>query len=325
MPARAPHRAGGGGSTSAVALAALGGALVGIAIGVPYDRAARGRRLAACEPSAWPADAPKRVQQDEFVKLHASLHQRGILPISVFGEERPGGPIPRKLLTEWYKSNAKRVKHRAACLDFSWPKYASKNPHCEKNNSWSLYFDSSAAHSARLDRPALQLVGDLVGMAESSALAEVHRQGLFFDAVFCHFVFEHVAEPFKAARGLFNLVAPAGIVLWCAPSMVRSHAKPKKSPHGKSYGDYFRYTHQGAQSLLERAGFKIVAAESWGDNELSSAYLLGFGADDVGGKRLASRMRRPDGADRKSLLKNLHVWTFKTCVVAMKPEAIPSV
>ena len=135
---------------------------------------------------------------------------------------------------------------------------------------------------------------------------------------------EHVAEPFKAARGLFNLVAPAGIVLWCAPSMVRSHAKPKKSPHGKSYGDYFRYTHQGAQSLLERAGFKIVAAESWGDNELSSAYLLGFGADDVGGKRLASRMRRPDGADRKSLLKNLHVWTFKTCVVAMKPEAIPS-
>lgn len=74
-----------------------------------------------------------------------------------------------------------------------------------------------------------------------------------FDAVLCIEVLEHVANPFAAARELVRVLRPNGRLLVTTPFLYAYHGKQAKAqaPDHESYPDYWRYTHQGLQTLFK--------------------------------------------------------------------------
>lgn len=66
-----------------------------------------------------------------------------------------------------------------------------------------------------------------------------------FDVVFSHSVFEHLTEPWEAAKECYRITKPGGMLLHIAPFAWRYHPCPI---------DYFRFSAQGFRFLFERAG-----------------------------------------------------------------------
>jgi SAM-dependent methyltransferase len=64
-------------------------------------------------------------------------------------------------------------------------------------------------------------------------------------AVYSNNVFEHLRQPWQAARNILALLQVGGMCITVVPFSQRYHESP---------GDYFRYTHKGIESLFEDAG-----------------------------------------------------------------------
>jgi SAM-dependent methyltransferase len=86
------------------------------------------------------------------------------------------------------------------------------------------------------------LVGDVCSEYFAEGLPEFHD---FFDVIYSNNVFEHLRQPWTAARNLLRLLSPGGICITIAPFSLRYHESP---------ADYFRYSHTGLTSLFEDAG-----------------------------------------------------------------------
>jgi SAM-dependent methyltransferase len=75
--------------------------------------------------------------------------------------------------------------------------------------------------------------------------------------VYSNNVFEHLRQPWIAARNIGKLIATRGVCITVVPFAQRYHESP---------GDYFRYTHKGLESLFEsvmrieviRSGYDIL-------------------------------------------------------------------
>jgi SAM-dependent methyltransferase len=85
-----------------------------------------------------------------------------------------------------------------------------------------------------------------------------------YDVVFCEQVLEHVVDPIRAARTLFDLCAPGGRVVVSTPFLVRVHKAP---------GDYWRFTDDGLRLLLERAGLEVEVVKQWGNRRAVAGNL----------------------------------------------------
>jgi SAM-dependent methyltransferase len=81
-----------------------------------------------------------------------------------------------------------------------------------------------------------------------------------FDVVICEQVLEHVVDPFGAARNLRELTSPAGHVIVSTPFLIKVH---EFALFGLN--DYWRFTPRGLRTLLEAAGLKVDAVETWGN------------------------------------------------------------
>ena len=68
------------------------------------------------------------------------------------------------------------------------------------------------------------------------------------------------------------------MLVFFAPFNTRYHNAPR---------DYFRYTHAGAMHVLSSAGFLVRDVHVIGSDEVTSAWLLGFGAGDLRPAQLA--------------------------------------
>ena len=66
-----------------------------------------------------------------------------------------------------------------------------------------------------------------------------------FDLIYSNNVFEHLVDPFTAARNIHYLLKEGGIVITIVPFSQRYHRSPE---------DYFRFTHQGVEILFTAAG-----------------------------------------------------------------------
>lgn len=76
-----------------------------------------------------------------------------------------------------------------------------------------------------------------------------------YDTVTCFEVLEHVPQPFQAVAEINRVLRPGGTLLMSVPHLSRLHEEPH---------DYFRYTHYGIRSLLERNGFEVLEMAACG-------------------------------------------------------------
>lgn len=76
-----------------------------------------------------------------------------------------------------------------------------------------------------------------------------------YDSVVCTQVYEHLEDPFAAAREMHRVLRPGGHAVVTVPQMNELHEQPH---------DYFRYTSFGLVSMFEKAGFTIVKMDKRG-------------------------------------------------------------
>jgi SAM-dependent methyltransferase len=66
-----------------------------------------------------------------------------------------------------------------------------------------------------------------------------------FDVVYSNNVFEHLQDPFVAAKNLWRMCKTGGLIVTIVPFSQRFHESPD---------DYFRYTHRGVEQIFSSAG-----------------------------------------------------------------------
>jgi SAM-dependent methyltransferase len=93
-----------------------------------------------------------------------------------------------------------------------------------------------------------------------------------FDAVFSQAVIEHMSDPFLAAREIFRILKPGGLVYAESAFMQPLHAVPYH---------FFNTTPLGIKEVFSKAGFAMVCVEWFGSLSASVRWFL----DASGGKR----------------------------------------
>lgn len=86
------------------------------------------------------------------------------------------------------------------------------------------------------------------------------------DAVLCTEVLEHVDQPDQALEECSRVMRPGAVLILTAPFVFPVHEEH----------DYFRYTKQGLQSLLERHHFKPLAITPLSGAPVTLATLVGL-------------------------------------------------
>jgi predicted SAM-dependent methyltransferase len=85
---------------------------------------------------------------------------------------------------------------------------------------------------------------DVVGSADS-----IPFENSSFDSVVCTQVFEHLSEPFTAAKEIGRVLKSGGYFLMTVPQTNELHEEPH---------DYYRYTKYGLKHMFESRGFETV-------------------------------------------------------------------
>eukprot|EP00798_Chlamydomonas_sp_ICE-L_P007235 gene7235-344_t len=198
---------------------------------------------------------PKCAKQ-AYMNLHWLLHQHRILPADVTWQR---GAAARQYITNFLRNTA--VPHLISsnvtgrCLEWDVkPGSYTSNAACQVTDGITYTEQSKQFGTSRAAagvNSGTQFFGDIHNF--SSTFPELVGA---YDVVFCTQVFEHLHDPFQAAREIFNIVRPGGKVIVTAP-----HISPE---HGVPY-DFFRYTHRGLMTVFEKAGFSVHTIEKEGN------------------------------------------------------------
>ena len=235
------------------------------------------------------------------------------------------------------------VRPGATCLEWDHVKYTQTIPSCKAR--WSFRYDQ---HRFGINERKRVIRGDLQSVSNTSMLGgsfaaskfgassfaplppsvEVHpprrltlihvpsRSALprslnCADVVICNQVFEHIRSPTEAARGLFQLVKPGGLVYFTAPFLEPFHRVPQ---------DFWRFTLDGASELLTAAGFKVVERRRIGNTALTTGMLLGFGVGDFTPEYLDQHLQSTIEPEVEPLAAE---WAFIECaLVVSRPAAV---
>ena len=217
-----------------------------------------------------------------MVRLHRILFSWKKLPLSMFGEFRSAKfgnqfdrvALSRRAFVLFNRRESRRVPRGSTCLGWDTPKHTAQIPGCRASKIWS--FQYKPGDKSEVNGQRRMVLGDLT-KPESFQPGRLPA----FDMIMCNQVFEHVVEPFAAARTLHRLLKPGGLVFWSAPFLERNHFR---------HADFFRYTVDGAKALFLRAGFEILVVAKVGDSFTTTGYLMGYGAGDVDSNYTASNV-----------------------------------
>jgi SAM-dependent methyltransferase len=88
-----------------------------------------------------------------------------------------------------------------------------------------------------------------------------------YDLIIAEQVFEHIADPAKAATNVYQMLKDGGVFLITTPFLIKYHPDPH---------DYWRWTVEGLKLLLDGAGFEDVQTHSWGNRDCARESLDGF-------------------------------------------------
>ena len=256
-----------------------------------------GQRPELAKPHASPLvkmPASKSWLVDIFVRFHNLMWKWGYLPLSEHGHGRHSTDMYDSLSAKSYRAFYARHVHLipegSRCIGFALhPKEQAMFPACGPRAWWSIEFRRSE-FKALPERRVLR--ADVTKLNADNVPVAIANT---FDVVQCHEVFEHVADPFAAAAGLWHLLKPGGLVFLHAPFSIHIHGKVKDTARGESFGDYFRYTLAGAERVFLNAGFEILASEMTGNPMLAIGLLMGFGSDDFSAADLAAGLSSTDG------------------------------
>lgn len=209
-----------------------------------------------------------------YIQIHRFFHAINVLPYSRnFGLER-GSPIGRYYVERFLREHAGSIA--GYCLEFGEPRYKSYFPKATKYEITDV-----------VSRPGVHYVCDIhepQGMPKN-----------YFNAVICTQVFEHLAYPEKAARSLFDLMAPNGVLLLTAPFINPVHYVPT---------DFRRFTPECLEMIIQDAGFVVETVSFGGNSLVSTGSLMGMVQEDF---------------SRAELEKKDPVYPYNILVRARKP------
>ena len=179
-----------------------------------------------------------------------------------FGFER-GKPIDRFYIERFLDANRADVAGRV--LEVAEPTYTR----------W--FGDDRVTQSDVLHRtgvPEATIVGDLMtgeGLPDSA-----------FDCFICTQTL-HVIEDLDAAvRGIRDTLKPGGVVLATVPGTSQTSREDRRD-----WGDWRRFTRQGAERAFVQAGFRDVTAVAHGNVLVCAAFLYGFAAEELTSSELS--------------------------------------
>jgi SAM-dependent methyltransferase len=185
-----------------------------------------------------------------YIQLHRLLHSLDVLPYSRrFGKER-GTPVGRYYVEKFLRENADSIS--GCCLEFGEDRYKSYFPKITEHKIVDI-----------IERPGVDYVCDIhepKGMPIN-----------YFNAIICTQVFEHLAYPEKAAKSLYELMAPGGILLLTAPFIAPVHYVPT---------DYRRFTPECLEMIIGESGFIVETASFGGNSLVCTGSLLGMVQED---------------------------------------------
>jgi hypothetical protein len=180
----------------------------------------------------------------------------GLEPVSrQFGFER-GKPVDR-----WYIErflNGHRPDIRGAVLEVAESTYTQ----------W--YGDGEVTKSDVLHREGNDdstVIGDLTtgkGLPQHA-----------YDCFICTQTLPFIYDVHAAVRGMANVLKPGGVVLATVPGMSQVSRDDKRD-----WGDWWRFTSQGAQRLFEEA-FEHVEVEAHGNVLSAAAFLYAYAAEEL--------------------------------------------
>lgn len=78
------------------------------------------------------------------------------------------------------------------------------------------------------------------------------------DIIFAEQVFEHVKNPWRAAENIYQMLRDDAYFLITTPFFLKVHGAPM---------DYWRWTKDGLQAMLEDVGFRVESIDSWGNRD----------------------------------------------------------
>jgi SAM-dependent methyltransferase len=212
-----------------------------------------------------------------YIQIHRFFHVIHVLPYSRnFGLER-GSPVGRYYVEKFLRENADSISGR--CLEFGDPRYKSYFPKAREYEITDV-----------VKRPGVTYVCDIhdpVGMPKNH-----------FNAVICTQVFEHLAYPEKAAKSLFELMAPGGVLLLTAPFINPVHYVPT---------DFRRFTPECLDMILREAGFHVEIVSFGGNSLVGTGSLLGMVQEDFS----VAELEKKDP-----------IYPYNVLVKARKPERL---
>jgi ubiquinone/menaquinone biosynthesis C-methylase UbiE len=88
-----------------------------------------------------------------------------------------------------------------------------------------------------------------------------------FDFAFLDQVLEHVEDPELALKQVWLCLKPGGFVYVATPFLIHVHPDPS---------DYYRWTRQGLNVLIKRAGFTKTNIGSWGNSRAAVISAKGW-------------------------------------------------
>jgi len=105
--------------------------------------------------------------------------------------------------------------------------------------------------------PNVDVVGDVCQL-------DKYFSNTKFDVIFFTETLEHVENPFVAIQNIYKILNKGGVLIASAPF--------KYPLHGEEYGDYWRFTRQGWQSMLQ--DFSLVEILPIGKENFPHHYII---------------------------------------------------
>mmetsp|Transcript_22883 Transcript_22883/g.58349 ORF Transcript_22883/g.58349 Transcript_22883/m.58349 type:complete len:314 (-) Transcript_22883:557-1498(-) len=219
------------------------------------------------------------VLQTQIVRIVEAAYRKKLFPMKTRNYARKKGVLDRIPL-ERFMDKAREVigDQKLRCLEWGpfftrWPNVTQ--PYMKKFNcaeKWTFHHETADPHVKVWWK---SVYGELDRGLEAQGLSEVRS---FFDLVIIPQTLQYVRDPLVSMSVLYDLVKPGGHIIFTSPFIQAVMPYPV---------DYYRFTAEGAELALQRAGFHVLKSYVAGDDFWSICWIMHCGRSDLSEDSLA--------------------------------------